>query len=99
MNKTLILTAPAIALSFALGLAFTAPAFADSDDPSCAKVEGKWMSKEKARERAMLMGYDARKVKTEDGCYEIYATNKDGERFEIFMHPVTGKVVETKKKS
>ena len=38
-------------------------------------------------------GYKVRKIETEDGYLEAYAM-RDGQRFEIYVDPETGKVVE-----
>jgi hypothetical protein len=42
------------------------------------------------------MGYKVRQVKVEDGCYEIYAVDKNGQRIEAYFNPVTAEVVKTK---
>ena len=93
MNKLIILAAASTVL------AFTTPAFAGANDPHCDSENGTWMTKEDAKAKAKTMGYDSRKVKTENGCYELYTTDKDGAKMEVFMHPVSGKIVGIKKKS
>jgi len=86
-----------IAASFALTAAI--PAYASDNDRKCGVVTGAWMSADAARSIAASKGYDARRVKRDDGCLEIYATDKNGTRVEIYMHPVTGEIVRTKRKS
>jgi hypothetical protein len=92
MKTLLIMSATAITLSLA------APAFAESGEPTCGAAKGTWMSKSAAKQKVAAMGYDARKVKREGNCYEVYAVSNNGGRFELFINPVTGKLVATKRK-
>ncbi len=92
MKKTVILALSSVVLAFAT------PALASGGKVSCNSDSGQWMSKDQARAKVDAMGYSARKVKVERGCYEVYAS-KNGTRYEIFMHPVTGKIVKTVNKS
>jgi hypothetical protein len=68
-------------------------ALASSSD--CNEPKDKWMSMDEARAKVVSMGYDVRKIKVEDGCYEAYAT-RDGKKLEIYMNPVTAEVVKMK---
>lgn len=85
-------------LAFILALA-TAPfvATAALGSPSCGNApQSSWMSLTDIEAKATAMGYKVRQVKIEDGCYEIYALDKDGKRVEAYLNPVTAEVVETK---
>jgi hypothetical protein len=65
--------------------------------PSCGNApQSSWMSLKDIEAKATAMGYKVRQVKIEDGCYEIYALDKDGKRVEAYLNPVTADVVETK---
>ncbi len=79
-------------------MAIASPAFAN-DDAKCGKVSGEWMSHDAAKAKVAEQGYDARRVKREGSCYEIYAISKNGARVELYIHPVTGEIVKTKNKS
>ena len=57
----------------------------------------KWMKPEQVDKLLTEQGYKVRKVQVEDSCLEAYAT-KDGKRFEIYLDPVTGKIVKVKEK-
>ncbi len=92
MKKFLILT------STSMILAFASPAMA-SDNDYCGNTSGEWMSRDAARSVLVEKGYDVRRVKREDGCYEIYAIDKTGARVEVYLNPVTGEIVRTKNKS
>jgi hypothetical protein len=54
------------------------------------------MSIANVQAKAEGMGYKVRQVKIEDGCYEIYAIDKDGNRVEAYLNPVTAEIVKTK---
>ena len=54
-----------------------------------------WMSQDDITKKATEMGYEVRKVKQEDGCWEVKGT-KDGKRVEAYFDPVTAEVVLTK---
>jgi len=86
----------ALALTFAVAL----PALAEGDSASCGDASrDQWMSEDAVKAKAVELGYDVRKVKEEDGCYEVYGIDKNGAKAEIYMHPVTGEVVKTKSDS
>ena len=81
----------------ALCLVGTAPAFADND-PSCGDApRAQWMSQDAAKTKLKDLGYEVRRVKPENGCYEAYAVDKTGAKVEVFLHPVSGEVVGTSK--
>ena len=93
MKKIIILTATAAALTLANTSAFASSATV------CGNTTGQWMSHDAVKEIASGQGYDVRRVKREDGCYEVYAIGKNGKRVELYMNPVTGRIVKTKTKS
>ncbi len=53
----------------------------------------KWMKEEDFKKRLEGEGYKIRKFKQPGSCYEIYGTNKDGKKVEIYFNPVDGSVV------
>lgn len=93
MNKLMIIAASTLIMAAA------SPAFSANTDGVCGTVAGQWMSKDTAKKKAVEAGYDARRVTPENGCLEIYAIDKNGARVELYMHPVSGEIVKTKKKS
>ncbi len=74
------------------------PALASSDEADgCGGApRDQWMSVDAAKAKGIEMGYEVRKVKEEDGCYELYAIDKKGARAELYMNPVTGQIVRSK---
>ena len=53
----------------------------------------KWMKVDDFKKRLESEGYKIRKFKQPGSCYEIYGTNKDGRKVEIYFNPVDGAVV------
>ena len=80
----------AIALA-AIGLA--TPALADDDVRCTTEPRSAWMSVEQAMAASAKAGYDAYEIEADDGCYEIDARNKAGQKVDIHLHPVTGAIV------
>lgn len=74
----------------------TAPALA-SDIPACGEApRDHWMSEEAIKAKASELGYQVRKVKVEDNCYEVYGIDQKGAKVEIYFNPVTATVAKTK---
>ena len=92
MKKILVLSLTSMMI------ATTAPAFASGKDASCATSGEKWMTTDAAKAKASELGYEVRRVKRENGCYELYAIDAKGARMEVFMHPVSGEIVAIKTK-
>ena len=82
-----------IALSLA-AFAYSAPAYATG--AACDVPQEKWISEDAIKAKAVELGFDARGVKVEDGCYEVYAIGKHGAKVELVMNPETAEVLETK---
>ena len=58
-------------------------AFAKAD---CAKhAKSEWMPEAEARSKIEAQGYKIQKFKVDGNCYEIYGTNKDGKRAEVYF--------------
>lgn len=88
------ITAPLTALALTIAAMAVSPAIAD-DDVRCTGTGGQWMSSDSARAKAVAMGYDVRRIKTEGSCYEISAIDRNGARVEFYLNPVSGEVVTT----
>lgn len=69
------------------------PVMASETSMSCGDApQAKWMSQDAAKAKLAGMGYDVRRVKVENGCYEVYGM-KDGTRVQAMMNPATGEIV------
>jgi hypothetical protein len=55
----------------------------------------KWMKVEDFKKRLETEGYKIRKFKQPGTCYEIYGTDKDGKKVEVYFNPVDGSVVKS----
>lgn len=55
----------------------------------------KWMSEADFMKKAEADGYKIRKFKTPGTCYEIYGTNKEGQKVEIYFNPVDASIVKS----
>jgi len=56
----------------------------------------KWMSEAAFKKKVEAEGFKIKKFKTPGTCYEIYGTNKDGKKVEIYFNPVDGSVAKKK---
>jgi hypothetical protein len=58
-------------------------------------AKDKWKSEKDAEAAAVAAGYTVSKVKVAGTCYEVYAKDKAGKKFELFYNPVDLKLVKT----
>ena len=56
----------------------------------------KWMSEADFKKKVETEGYTIKKFKQPGTCYEIYGTDKDGKKVEIYFNPVDGSIVKSK---
>lgn len=75
-----------------LGISTVALAKKDCTDAP----KGEWMTEKAFKEKAISEGYKIKKFKTPGTCYEIYGTDKDGVKVEVYFNPVDGSVVKRK---
>lgn len=77
-----------------IGLFFASPVWAKK---SCTdEPKSKWMTEEAFKKKVTEEGYTIRKFKQPGTCYEIYGTNKEGKKVEVYFNPVDGSVVKAK---
>jgi hypothetical protein len=76
------------ALAFVLVTAGSAMASDDESRNDAAR--GSRLTIAEITAKFAAQGYDVRQVKEEDGGYELYAVDKDGNRVESRVDPVTG---------
>jgi hypothetical protein len=77
---------PVHVLTFAAGSAFAA-----ANCPSYPKSE--WMPEADAKAKIEAQGYVIGKFKVDGNCYEIYGTNKEGKRAEVYFDAKTLDIV------
>ncbi len=77
---------PLFALA-ALAVAFASPALAAGKCSNAPKSQ--WQEKSALELQLQADGYKVRQIKTEGGCYEVYATDKDGKRANMAFNAQT----------
>jgi hypothetical protein len=77
-------------------VAMIAPFAASAEDVCVTAAADTWQSEEAVKAYAAELGFEVANLKTEDGCYEVYATDTIGTRLEVFFHPVTFKINKVK---
>jgi hypothetical protein len=53
-----------------------------------------WQPREAVARLAKENGWTVRRIKIDDGCYEIDGRDADGRRIEVTVHPATLQVIE-----
>lgn len=78
----------------ALFLVFTmVGGFAYAKKSCTDQPKEKWMKEADFKKRMETEGYKIRKFKQPGSCYEIYGTNKDGKKVEVYFNPVDATIV------
>ena len=84
MRKTLTI------LAFLAGL----PAGAALADDDCFVPMADWQPREAVTKFAVTQGWEVRRIKIDDGCYEIDGRDATGRAIEVKLHPGTLRIVE-----
>ncbi|MGZ3772702.1 MAG: PepSY domain-containing protein [Pseudobdellovibrionaceae bacterium] len=80
-----------------LGLALSAATVSAHASKDCTKEpKEKWMQEVEFKKKIEAAGYKISKFKQPGTCYEIYGTNKEGKKVEIYFNPVDGSIVKEK---
>ena len=101
MTVKTILTVSVLTLTLA-GAAYAdydGNSFRNDDAIHCGSTVGQMLSLDAAKNKAMEMGYQVHSIEKDDGCYELEAINKQGQRLELYMNPVTGQITKAEDKS
>ena len=69
------------------GMLLPAAAFASANCKANPKAE--WMSEADAKAKIAAQGYTIDKFKVDGNCYEIYGSNKEGKKVEIYYDAKT----------
>lgn len=103
MRASHLLSIGLISAGIATGGALLAPVFAqDAGAPVAASsvpADVRWLSIPELIQRLEAAGYrDFEEVERESNGYEVKATDREGRRVEVDVHPVTGEVLKTEVK-
>ncbi len=66
-------------------------AFADDD---CFVPMAQWQTRDAVAQLARESGWSVRRIKIDDGCYEIDGIDPEGRRIEVTVHPATLEILE-----
>lgn len=90
----------AIGAALIAGGAFLAPVLAQTTSADTSmSTQADWLTIPQLYERLEAAGYSAiDEIEREDDGYEVKATDRDGRRVEIDVHPITGEVLKTEVK-
>ncbi len=72
-----------------LTLAALLQASAAMADDDCLVPMTKWQPREAVARLAVENGWTVRRIKIDDGCYEIVGTDAAGRKIEVRVHPGT----------
>lgn len=76
-----------------LGLLVAFPTGAAFADSRCFVPMTEWQPREAVQRLAQQNGWSVRRIKIDDGCYEIDGSNAEGRRIEVTVHPKTLQVI------
>ncbi len=65
-------------------------AHAENENTKCDVPKDKWMTEDAMKAKAKELGLDVRRIKVENGCYEVYAIDAKGKKVEQIFNPETG---------
>nr|VFJ46643.1 MAG: hypothetical protein BECKDK2373C_GA0170839_101544 [Candidatus Kentron sp. DK]VFJ46734.1 MAG: hypothetical protein BECKDK2373B_GA0170837_10149 [Candidatus Kentron sp. DK] len=74
-------------------VAFAGSSFASN---KCNVPEDEWQLEETLQEELEANGWKIESIKVADGCYEVKATDEEGNRVEAYFDPKTFDTVEIK---
>jgi hypothetical protein len=61
--------------------------------PCTATAQKQWLPLEALQTKVEALGYTVHKAKLKNACGELYATDKNGSRVELFVDPTNGEIV------
>lgn len=77
-----------------LGLGFGVAGMALADDDDCRVPMADWQPREAVQAMAEAQGWTVRRIKTDDGCYEIKGRDAQGREIKAKIDPATLAVVD-----
>jgi hypothetical protein len=61
--------------------------------PCTTAAQNQWLTLEALQTKVETLGYNVEKAKPKNACGELYATDKNGSRVELFVDPTNGEIV------
>ncbi len=84
-------------LIIATGLAVLTPGVAFADD-DCQVPMAQWQSRRAVEQMASERGWTVRRIKVDDGCYEIRGQDENGRDIEVKVDPASLAIVKLKRR-
>jgi len=82
----------------AIVLGALAPAPAVADDDGCKVPMTQWQPRDAVEQMAKARGWTVRRIKIDDGCYEIRGQDENGRAIEAKVDPASLAVISVKQK-
>ena len=80
---------PVSTLAFISSILLSSYSFADGLATCDSGPESGWQSREALQKQLADKGWQVRRIKVDQGCYEVYALDENGKRVEAYFHPQT----------
>jgi hypothetical protein len=77
-----------------LALVASLPAGAALADDDCFVPMADWQPREALAQLAADQGWKVRRIKIDDGCYEVDGRDRQGRAIEVKIHPGTLQIIE-----
>ncbi|KEA65118.1 hypothetical protein ADIMK_0820 [Marinobacterium lacunae] len=71
----------------------TLSAAAHAEDELCNVPKSEWQTQDALEQAVKEKGWEVRKIKVDEGCYEVYAKDDKGERVEAYFNPKSFEIV------
>jgi hypothetical protein len=89
---------PALSICAVLLALAGAAAYAQHAERCEPIPKDQWKPQAELERKLTDMGWKVRRIKIENGCYEVYGTDERGGKVEVFFHPKTFDRVSAEKK-
>lgn len=84
-----------VLIPMSLALLLGAAAAVASDD-SCNVPQDQWQPQQALQTKLEGEGWTIKRIKVDDGCYEVYGVKPGGERVEAYFQPKTLEMINSK---
>ncbi len=85
-----------ISAALAAALAATLASGSAAASEKCSVPKAEWQPQTALQQKLEGEGWKVKKMKVDDGCYEVYGFNAEGKRMEVYFDPKTFAVVKSK---
>lgn len=90
MRKLITLAAFGLTLAAGVGLA-------SAQAPGVGGARDQWLPLDEVARSLRSDGYEVREIEIDDGYYEAKVIDNDGRRLELYVDPVSGKILKVER--